>query len=124
MQLADLKSKPCGVKVSEISLTALLDSASILHQGHTITNSFAMTGFMSPLILMIKAAIFMVIKSRGFYNVIHHICAGKFRTKIFPLNMYSQLDLMKKYRLFVKIFCIATNNKMNAYHSRLHLPRT
>ena len=43
-------------KVSEILLTAWLESASILHRGQKITNYFVLTGFMAPLTSMITTA--------------------------------------------------------------------
>ena len=74
-------------KVSGILLTALLESATILHQGQNITNLFASTGSMDPFTIkhhrMINTAKVIISESCYVYNVLRPDCDGTFNTKIF-----------------------------------------
>ena len=106
--------------LSNILSTVRLGSASILHQGKTITNSFSYKIFMYPLLSMIITAIMMRIKPCEFYHVLHHTCAGTLCTKIFSLNTYTRHDYIQKYRVFIKLFFMDMSNSINAYHPHIH----
>ena len=108
-------------KVSGILSSALLESASILHQGRKIRNSFAYKGFMDPPTSMITTTKMMRQNSRELYNMLYQTCADKLRMNILSLTMYTQLDYIKKYCVFVKLFCMSMNKPMNAYHPLLYV---
>ena len=107
-------------KVTDILLTMWLESAYIIHQGENIKNSFALTCLMDPLISMITTVIIMRRKLRDLYNVLHHTCAGKLRTKIFSTTTYTQIDYMQKYHAFAKLLC----KDMNEYHPHFNFSHT
>ena len=107
-------------KVSEISLTTQLESDYILHQDNTIKNYFYLIGFVSQLTSIINISILMGIKSRQLYNVLYHICDGKFRTEIFFTDYVDPYIFDEKDHVLVKLFCTDPNNSMNLYHPCLH----
>ena len=76
-------------KVSDISSTAILDSASILYQRQNITNAFALKGLMDKVKSMTTTEIITRRKSQVLYNVLHHTCAGTLHTEIFSLTTYT-----------------------------------
>ena len=66
MQLAELNSKPHGVKVSGISQTAQLDYASIFLHGQSTTNPYTLTSFMNPITSIITTGRIMRQNLRSF----------------------------------------------------------
>ena len=102
-----------GEKVSEMLLTAQLESSYILHQGQNITNYFTLTGSMDPLAIkhhrMVKTSKMMRRESLDEYDVLYTDFAGTLNTRIFPTSMYTLLNYIKCYVLFkyfMRIFII------------------
>ena len=71
MQRFYLKSLPHIIEFSEILSTAQLDSVSIILQVQNTTKSFAMTGYLGALTLMITTGIITILNSQVLYNMIH-----------------------------------------------------
>ena len=102
-----------GEKVSEMLLTAQLESSYILRQGQNITNYFTLTGSMDPLAIkhhrMVKTSKMMRRESLDEYDVLYTDFAGTLNTRIFPTSMYTLLNYIKCYVLFkyfMRIFII------------------
>ena len=115
-------------KVSGVLFTKWLVSAYIFHKGRNITNFFASTGSVDPLIIKYHQIInttkimrLMLSKSCGLYNVCHRYRSFNFHTKINPMTVHTWLGFMRKDRVIIHPFHTVLYNLINLYHPFVNL---